>query len=66
MNDVTLTPAAALAERVIEAARAAGHLELAPTRRASAVSALETISYPTTRDERWKYTPTVHPVWWDS
>lgn len=56
MNDVTLTPAAALAERVIEAARAAGHLELAPTRRASAVSALETISYPTTRDERWKYT----------
>ena len=26
MNDVTLTPAAALAERVIEAARAAGHL----------------------------------------
>jgi len=56
MNDVTLTPAAALAERVIEAARAAGHLELAPTRRASALSALETLGYPTTRDERWKYT----------
>jgi Fe-S cluster assembly protein SufD len=56
MNDVTLTPAAALAERVIEATRTTGHLDLAPDRRASALSALETIGYPTTRDERWKYT----------
>jgi len=56
MNDVTLTPAAALAERVIEATRTTGHLDLAPNRRASALSALETIGYPTTRDERWKYT----------
>ena len=56
MNEVTLTPAAALAERVIEATRTTGHLDLAPDRRASALSALETIGYPTTRDERWKYT----------
>ncbi|MEC8758553.1 MAG: hypothetical protein VXX70_03295, partial [Bacteroidota bacterium] len=56
MNDVTLTPASALAERVIEATRTAGHLDLAPARRASALSALETLHYPTTRDERWKYT----------
>ena len=56
MNDVTLTPAAALAERVIEATRTTGHLDLVPDRRASALSALETIGYPTTRDERWKYT----------
>ena len=56
MNDVTLTPAAALAERVMEATRTAGHLDVAPARRASALSALETIGYPTTRDERWKYT----------
>ena len=56
MNDVTLTPAAALAERVIEATRTAGHLDLAPARRASALTALESLGYPTTRDERWKYT----------
>ena len=56
MNDVTLTPAATLAERVMEATRTAGHLDVAPARRASALSALETIGYPTTRDERWKYT----------
>ena len=56
MNDVTLTPAAALAERVMEATRTTGHLDLAPSRQASALSALETIGYPTTRDERWKYT----------
>ena len=43
MNDVTLTPAATLAERVMEATRTAGHLDVAPARRASALSALETI-----------------------
>ena len=56
MTETTLTPAAALAERVIEAARSAGHLDIAKERKSMAVEALERISYPTTRDERWKYT----------
>jgi len=56
MTGTTLTPAAALAERVIDATRQAGHLDVAPERRATAEAALERIAYPTSRDERWKYT----------
>ena len=56
MTETTLTPATALAERVIEAARTAGHLDIAQERKSMAVEALARISYPTTRDERWKYT----------
>ena len=56
MSDVTLTPAEALAERVLDAARAAGQLDLAPSRQNVAHAALNDIAFPTTRDERWKYT----------
>lgn len=56
MTEATLTPAAALAERVLDAARAAGQLDLAPVRRDAAHAALNRIAFPTTRDERWKYT----------
>ena len=41
MTEATLTPAAALAERVLEATRTAGHLDVAPGRKASALTALD-------------------------
>ena len=56
MSNMTLTPAAALAERVLEVTRKTGQPAAAPQRVASAQAALEGIGYPTTRDERWKYT----------
>jgi Fe-S cluster assembly protein SufD len=56
MTEATLTPAAALAERVIEATRSAGQLDVAPGRKAMALATLDRLGYPTTRDERWKYT----------
>ena len=56
MTEATLTPAAALAERVLEATRSAGQVDVAPGRKAAALTALDQLGYPTTRDERWKYT----------
>ena len=56
MSNMTLTPAAALAERVLQVTRETGHPAAAPDRAASAQAALHEIGYPTTRDERWKYT----------
>ena len=56
MTEATLTPAAALAERVLEATHSAGQVDVAPGRKAAALTALDQLGYPTTRDERWKYT----------
>ena len=56
MTEATLTPAAALAERVLEATHSAGQIDVAPGRKAAALTALDQLGYPTTRDERWKYT----------
>lgn len=56
MTETTLTPAAALAERVIEATRSAGQVDVAPSRKAAALRALDQLGYPSTRDERWRYT----------
>ena len=56
MSNMTLTPAAALAERVLQVTRETGQPVAAPNRAASAKAALDEIGYPTTRDERWKYT----------
>ena len=56
MTEATLTPAAALAERVLEATHSAGQVDVAPGRKAAARTALDQLGYPTTRDERWKYT----------
>ena len=56
MTEMTLSPAEAMVERVMKAVRQTGHLAVAPNRQAAAKAALGRIAYPTTRDERWKYT----------
>ena len=56
MTEMTLSPAEAMAERVLETVRKSGHLDVAPKRQAAAKAALASVPYPTTRDERWKYT----------
>ena len=65
MTEATLTPAAALAERVLEATRSAGQLDVAPGRKAMAIRALDDLGYPTTRDERWKYTRVARIQQWE-
>ena len=58
MTETTPTPSDAMAERVLKTVRQFGHLDVAPKRQAAAKAALASIPYPTTRDERWKYTRT--------
>ena len=60
MTEATLTPAAALAERVRGRAHA-GHLDLAPARRASALTALEPSAIPP-RGMSGGYTCRPHPA----
>ena len=58
MTKTTQSPAEVMAERVMKTVRQTGHLDVAPKRQAAAKAALKKIAFPTTRDERWKYTRT--------
>ena len=56
MMETTVTPATALAERVAEAVNQAGSCSVLDARQSLGKAALESLEYPTTRNERWKYT----------